>query len=230
MMARSARDLVSTIRKLAASPTELRQAIGSHSRPAYRELIRRAAQRRLTSLPDGAYVHLGAGTVRWPGWLNVDIRRSVRPDIALDLRGGFPAPPSRVQFVYSEHLFEHLELGDAQRVLADLAVTLRQGGVVRIAMPDLDEIVDRYLNGWRAQAWLDDPDWAHIDSAAHMLNVSVREWGHKYLYNYDELATRMAAAGFSDVQRCAWGESDVVELRGRETRPDSKLVVEARIT
>lgn len=229
-MTRSTGDLVSAARRLVASPTELRQATGSRTGPAYRRIIRRLAHHKLAALPEGAYVHLGAGAVRWPGWLNVDIRRSVAPDIALDLRAGFPAPLNRVQFVYSEHLFEHLGLADAQCVFADLAMTVRPNGIIRIAMPDLDEIVDRYRAGWRAQAWLADPDWAHIDSAAHMLNVSVREWGHKYLYSYEELATRLTASGFSDVQRCAWGESASDELRGRETRPDSKLVVEARIS
>lgn len=195
----------------------------------YRALARRQATRRLArSIPAGACVHLGCGTNRWEGWTHVDLSRAVHPDVVHDLRAGLPLPPGHIRLVYSEHVVEHLMLEDAIRLFADVAVALEPSGVMRIAMPDLDAVIDRYGRpDWRDQEWLQDPAYAHIDSPARMLNASLREWGHKYLYGYDELELRLRAVGFTTVRRTRWGESDLPEMRGRETRADSLLVVEA---
>jgi predicted SAM-dependent methyltransferase len=94
-------------------------------------------------------------------------------------------------------------------------------------MPDLASLVDRYENGWRDQEWLKDPVYASIDTAANMLNYALRSWGHLYVYDFDDLQTRLLEAGFSKIERVGWGESEHEELRGLERRPDSLLVVEA---
>ena len=49
---------------------------------------------------------------------------------------------------------------------------------------------------WRRQ-WLDDPVYAHIDTAAHMMNASFRMSGHEYLYDLEDLTLRLTTAGFS---------------------------------
>lgn len=209
------------------SPTRLRAAVEARVRGPYRRAIRSLSSRRLASLGPAAKVQLGAGDNHLDGWLNVDIRGSVRPDLLVDLRGGLPAPPGSIRFAYSEHLIEHLELDDARRLLADFHRSLEPGGVVRIAMPDLEELVGRYQGRWREQSWLHDPAYAHIDTPAHMLNVAMRAWGHKYVYDEGELVHRLREAGFTAIERCAPGESSHAELRGLETRDDSLLVVEA---
>lgn len=210
------------------SPTRFGAALQRRVGPWYRRGTRGLNRSRLRRLAGGLSVQLGSGSNPFEGWLNVDVSAATQPDLVLDLRGGFPAPASSVRRVYSEHVFEHLELPDAQQVLHDLRLALEPSGVVRIAMPDLDAIIERYQGDWRDQEWLADRSYAHIDSPAHMLNFGLRSWGHKYIYSYDELALRLRLAGFTEIQRVAWGESSDPELRGRETRPDSLLIVEAR--
>ncbi len=198
-----------------------------------RRLARAQASRRLRqSLGEHARVHLGCGTVRLGGWTNVDLDRAVRPDVLVDLRAGFPAQPGMVQFVFSEHVFEHLALESGRRVLADLYRALEPGGVVRIAMPDLHYIAVRYLEG----RYLSDDSECEghegatlleVDSAAQLFNVALRSWGHLYLYDLAELTLRLGQAGFSSVDPQTWGESTHPELSGLERRPESRLIVEA---
>lgn len=128
--------------------------------------------------------------------------------------------------IYSEHVLEHLELTDAERLMTDCCNALRPGGVMRIAMPDLAALVDRYHGDWRDQTWLRDGAY-EITSRAQMLNVALREWGHRYVYDFDDLASRLRAAGFTTVERVESGGSAQPQLRGLETRDDSLLVVEA---
>lgn len=188
---------------------------------------RRRASAKFASLPPGAKLHFGCGDNYLPGWVNVDIDRFARPDIVHDLTLGLPAPRGSVAFVYSEHVLEHLALADAARLLSDCRTALAGGGVIRVAMPDLRAVVDAYLGDWRTQPWLEGGDFPAIDTAAHMLNVSVRDWGHLYLYDADELRLRLEQAGFDDIEARRWQESPHEDLRGLETRPDSRLIMEA---
>jgi predicted SAM-dependent methyltransferase len=189
-----------------------------------REVARRQLSRRIAS---GAKAHLGCGSNYFQGWVNVDLERANRPDVKHDLRLGFPCTRGVIAVAYSEHVLEHIVLEDGIRLLSDLRVGMTPGGVIRIAMPDLRYVVDRYGNGWRDQDWIQQPHYSFIDSPARMLNYALRSWGHRYVYDFDELTLRLVNAGFRDVIAKPWGESDHPDLRGRETREDSKLIVEA---
>lgn len=199
---------------------------GSVMRSARRAGLRQQGAWRLArALPVDAMVHLGCGPIRLDGWVNVDIDRSVKPDIRLDLRLGFPAPPESISFLYSEHVLEHFTLNDGCQLLADCRRSLRSGGVFRAAMPDLRVVIDAYLGDWRQQSWLAEFD--DIDSPAHMLNFGLREWGHTYLYDLPEITFRLKQAGFRDVELRSMCQSPYPQLKGLERRPDSLLIVEA---
>jgi predicted SAM-dependent methyltransferase len=203
-----------------------------HSRAAAVAFRRRVGRARARThlrqaLSEHAKVHLGCGPVHLEGWLNVDINRAVRPDVRVNLRFGFPAPPSSVAFIFSEHVFEHFTLEDGLQLFADCRSALMPGAVMRIAMPDLRYVVDRYLGDWKQQAWLQEPAYQTIDSPARMLNFSLRSWEHLYLYDLAELTLRLNEAGFTAVEPQEPGQSPHPELRGLERRPDSLLVVEA---
>jgi predicted SAM-dependent methyltransferase len=196
-----------------------------------RRLVRRQSRDRLRrSLPVHAKVQLGCGKRHIEGWVNVDRSRNVRPDLRIDLRGGFPAPAESVVCIFSEHLFEHLSLEDGRRVFGDCHTALEPGGVIRVAMPDLRYIAERYLDGRYQESIAEvenDAAFNAIDSPARLLNVALRAWGHVYVYDADELCLRLRQAGFSKVERQETGVSSHPALVGRERRPESRLVVEA---
>lgn len=77
------------------------------------------------------------------------------------------------------------------------------------------------------QDWIDWPEYTYIDTPVRMINVAMREWGRRYLYDHEELAQRLVETGFAQVERVTLGESGHVDLRALETRADSRLVVEA---
>lgn len=201
---------------------------GREIRHAIHRARRESARRRLSALPHGARLHLGCGTNRFPGWIELDIERKAHPDVIHDLRLGLPVVAGSISLIYSEHVFEHLDLPDAERLMADCRRGLRPDGVMRIAMPDLSALVDRYRGDWQGQAWLQTGDYA-VASAAQMLNVALREWGHRYVYDFDDLAARLRTAEFTSVERVEWGRSSRPEMMRLETREDSLLVVEATV-
>ena len=199
------------------------------ARAVQRELGRARAKAHLAhaALPENAKIHLGCGPIHLDGWVNVDISRAANPDVRLDLRFGFPAPPSSVSFIFSEHVFEHFTLEASLQLFADCQLAVVPGGVMRIAMPDLRCLVDHYLGDWKDQAWLSDPNYQMIDSPARMLNFALRSWEHLYVYDLSDLTLRLNGAGFGTVESQGFGQSEHPELRSLERRPDSLLIVEA---
>lgn len=168
---------------------------------------------------------LGSGDAPLAGWVNIDLRPPA--DVLLDLRYGIPLPDQSVRFIYSEHFIEHLDLEDGLRALRECRRVLLPDGVMRIACPDLEDLARDYQADWRRHAWVQKPDYAWVDSGARMLNVAMRHWDHRYMYDMPELVLRLREAGFAKIVRRAIGESDHERLRGVETRPESALIVEA---
>ena len=189
-----------------------------------RYLFRRAA-RKFRAQPQPLRLCLGSGGAPLPGWTKVDLY--VPADIRLDLRAGFPLPDASVELIYSEHLFEHFPLETAMDLFRECRRVLLPSGVMRVAMPDLEDVVRDYPRRWRDAAWVNWPEYEWIDSGVRMVNTAVREWGHMYLYDYPELELRLKSAGFAEVERCQLGVSGTPALQGLETRADSFLVVEA---
>jgi O-antigen biosynthesis protein len=222
---RTAGELATTIAKRGTAAVA---AIASTGISAARGLIMgSAARRQFRELPRPVRLCLGSGHAPIPGWVNVDFEPPA--DILVDLRYGLPIETGTVDAIYSEHLVEHLALDAAQRMFAEWRRVLAPSGVVRIATPDLERLITDYRGDWRTRHdWINWPEYAHIDTPVRMINVAMRDWGHQYLYDFEELALRLREAGFGDVRRLPLGESDDPALRDLETRADSSLVVEAR--
>jgi predicted SAM-dependent methyltransferase len=171
-------------------------------------------------------LHLGCGDVYFDGWVNID-RESEKADVKLDLRSTLPYDNDSVDFIYSEHVIEHLTVQEGIRVLSECHRVLKSGGVVRIATPDLNYVIFRYLFFWKRQDWIKTYGYDWIRTRAEMLNIGMREWGHQYLYNGEELDRRLREVGFLKISRAKLNRSKFNELQQRETRRDSKLIMEA---
>jgi SAM-dependent methyltransferase len=70
----------------------------------------------------------------------------------IDLRARLPFADGSADAVYHSHVLEHLERGQAAAFLAECRRVLKPGGVLRIAVPDLEGICRRYLRELDAAA------------------------------------------------------------------------------
>lgn len=171
-------------------------------------------------------LNIGCGEVHMDGWLNID-SESEKADLMHDLRKPLPYNDNFVDFIYSEHFIEHLTPEEGESVFKETYRVLKNNGVMRIATPDLDYIVFRYLSGWKKQAWIEEYGYSYIQTKAEMINIMFNHWGHKWLYNFEELRRRLKSASFTNIKRVKLGTSDYGVLQNLETREDSKLIVEA---
>lgn len=174
-------------------------------------------------------VHVGCGTVRFDNWINIDAeQREGAADLLWNVLDGLPLPSDSAVYIYNEHLLEHLSVEQGVAFLKECRRTLRPGGVLRIAVPPLEESVRQYYeNDWRDQPWLAKYGYSWIQTRAEMINVAFRYWGHQWLYDREELHRRLSESGFRSIADAAIGQSVHEELRGRETRAESTLICEA---
>jgi predicted SAM-dependent methyltransferase len=100
--------------------------------------------------PQGQY-RLRTGTVF--RWANLDLDPGSRADIVWNVTDGLPFPDGSCAFIYSEHFLEHLPIQDGVRFLKECHRSLQKGGVLRVAMPSLQEVVRQYYeNDWAKEA------------------------------------------------------------------------------
>ena len=156
-------------------------------------------------------LHLGCGPLALPGWVNIDNRRYPGVDKVLDLRKGLPFKD--VSFVFAEHFIEHLAYDDALKLMREARRVLRDDGVLRLSTPNLDWV-------WVTHYRLDAPEDQQV-AACFYLNRAFHGWGHQFLYNERTLTATLRDAGFANVKRVAYGESEHPELRGLERHEKS---------
>lgn len=173
-------------------------------------------------------VNVGCGNEPFQGWINLDISPETRADILWDVTDGLPFPDNSCEFIHSEHFLEHIQVQVGVRFLAECRRSLQLGGVVRIGMPSVQEAARQYHeNTWAQQAWLQKYGYSWIKTRAEFINIAFRDWGHQWLYDFEELDRRLREAGFSRIERVELGESRYPELRNRETRAETTLICEA---
>jgi SAM-dependent methyltransferase len=90
-------------------------------------------------------VNLGCGGHYHPLWINLDFIGDGVKVLPWDLREGFPFPDGSCHAIYSSHVLEHLDRKTVHLFLSECQRVLKIGGVLRLALPDLEAIVRSYL-------------------------------------------------------------------------------------
>lgn len=185
-------------------------------------------------------LNLGCGGFPLEGWTNIDGGDGVLyrpPDdervIALDaLRALEELPPGLVTCISSEHFFEHFTRQQGFCILEESFRVLRPGGVVRIHMPDLAQIIRLYLNQVPEADWdsiqmphravhlslTTDPYGrllpAETYTPAIMVNNGFHMDGHRFVYDFETAKQCLQLAGFVDIERATFGQSRHTFLQG----------------
>jgi methyltransferase family protein len=91
-------------------------------------------------------ISLGAGDHTRTGWLNTDNEPLKREIVFVDVTKRFPFPEQSVDYFHTEHMIEHLPLSSAQFVINECYRTLKPGGKIRIATPDIMKLARLMLD------------------------------------------------------------------------------------
>lgn len=119
--------------------------------------------------------------------------------------------------IYSSHVLEHLPLKGSIFCLSEGFRCLKTGGILRIAVPDLDAAIRNYQTTSSLQ-------WA-IDFFE--ANERHEKNQHHFMFSFNSLRSLLNSAGFTEVTLHKFCEGDCPDLDKLDNRPES-LFVEAR--
>ena len=198
-------------------------------------------------------LNLGCGDVAPSGWVNVDYAVGARlrkiPVIGAlsgrilncdwdksvvlhDLRRRFPWRDGSVDYIYSSHSLEHLTREGGVHFMREAFRVLRDGGIVRVVVPDLALEVNKYVAG--------EQDARDFFVSLHTVDASDRPvtkriysllsgQGHRCMYDEASLTALMRESGFACAARAPF-DSDIPSIAEVERAPqtDKALIVEGR--
>ncbi len=91
------------------------------------------------------YLNVGCGKRFHNDWLNIDVLPADPGVIHCDVTKGLPFEDDSLQVVYHSHVLEHIPKSMVKAFLNECYRVLKPGGIIRIAVPDLEGIVRNYL-------------------------------------------------------------------------------------
>jgi len=89
-------------------------------------------------------LNLGCGKRYHRSWINVDFNGDGKNVISHNLLSGIPFKENEIDVIYHSHVLEHFSQHDAFIFLTECFRVLKPGGIIRIAVPDLEQIVNEY--------------------------------------------------------------------------------------
>ncbi len=204
------------------------------------------AVRLLRRGPAGEYrartdllVNVGAGDVGKEGWINLDGYRAKGITFRWDARKSLPFRDKSVRGLFAEHFFEHIDYRqEAPRFLAEAHRVLKDGGILRIIVPDAEKYLKAYANGdWQTLSSIRplDPQRKdfHFDfkynTRMELINVIFRqESEHKFAYDFETLELLLNRNGFQQVVKQTFGKClDPAVCIDLEVRASESLYVDA---
>lgn len=90
------------------------------------------------------YLNVGCGSKFHKDWYNVDMTSSSPDVIATNLLNGIPFPDNSFDAVYHSQVLEHFPKEKAPAFIQECFRVLKPGGIIRVVVPDLENIVDEY--------------------------------------------------------------------------------------
>lgn len=131
-------------------------------------------------------LHLGNGGIMLPLWENHD------KDV--DLRCPLPYEKDSIDFVFLEHVFEHLKTREAWLFVVECHRVLKKGGVIRLTIPSIVKIkkliTPEYSESAKNKSWGD-------GSLNSVIKNQIFMWDHQSLWTPDLVITVLSVNGFT---------------------------------
>jgi hypothetical protein len=179
-------------------------------------------------------IQFGCGLCAPPSWRNFDagpafwleknlpflksfLRSRGYPDYPPNIEygnviAGLPIAPGSAEAVYCSHVLEHLTLDQFRATLRNVYTYLAPGGVFRMVLPDLAWLVRQYAESadpYAASRFMRE-SYLGVESAdagAHkLLRAFFGRSAHLWMWDEKNLSAELAAAGFVDIRRAAFGD------------------------
>lgn len=175
-------------------------------------------------------LQIGSGSSSQQNWLCTDLAPEFGKNIYLDVTKRFPFNDNTFDYVFAEHLIEHVIYVQGVFMLNECHRILKPGGIFRCATPDLKALF-RLLNENQGDTekkyvqWISERFFPEVKLSHEIfvINHAFKAWGHQFLYDSLLLEATMKETGFINITRQKYGESrdrnlTCLEMHGKNMR------------
>lgn len=178
-------------------------------------------------------LHIGCQDNILDGWINSDLEvcswiedKYKDKILCFNAEEHFPFDDNELDFIYSEHVIEHLSYEGFKNYISESYRCLKPGGVIRTACPYLDFNIELWQNPHKYKKFIKQhcemfhnelfDDWGDDVPAMFILNDDLRMWGHQIMYDKSTLI-KMFSKFFNNIKQCNYQESEYDMLRCLES-------------
>lgn len=167
-------------------------------------------------------LHIGCGENLLSGWLNSDLD-ALGTILSIDATKPFPIENNEFDYVFSEHMIEHIPYAEGLLMLTECFRILKNEGIIRISTPNLPFLIDLYQKD-KSNQQIEYIKWSTDDFIPEVgcymdtfvINNFMRDWGHHFIYDEKTLRLSLEKAGFVNITRCDLNQSEYAVFKNME--------------
>ncbi len=148
-------------------------------------------------------LHLGCGTNKKDGWVNIDSVADCNPDQVLDLTKPLPYDDLSVDEILAEDLLEHFDKYFRFIVFSHWMKVLKVGGVVTLQVPNFKKMLFRYFK-FKFDSFVDCLFGENLwNSEIYLGHFGNHKWGYsteslkKFVSNFGIVPTKIYESGLN---------------------------------
>jgi predicted SAM-dependent methyltransferase len=162
-------------------------------------------------------LHIGCGKINSPEFINVDAQPYAHVHIVTSDISHLPNfADGTVDLVYMCHILEHVKASELKKVLLEMKRVLKEGGVLRLSVPDFDRLVEVYNASGKDTKAISQQLMGGQD---HQYNI------HYSIFNRQGLSELLGEVGFREV--VPWGP-DNCQHHNFKDRASRKITVQGK--
>lgn len=162
-------------------------------------------------------LHLGGGKRYIPGFTHIDLDDFPHIDYKQDISKLDMFEDNTVDYIYCCHALEYLDREQAKEALKEWHRVLKEGGILRVAVPNFETIIRVY------QKYKDiehrgilGPIYGQMTINVHPYcynpRIDERTIFHKTMYDFKSLKKLLEKVGFKNIHQYDWRETEHADV------------------
>lgn len=116
-----------------------------------------------------------------------------------------PQQDNSSDLVYASHIIEYFDSEEVKDVLNEWIRVLKPGGILRLAMPDFESMVNLYSSGKIELQQIIGPLYGKM-------NLNESKIYHRMVYDFKSIEKLLNSLGMKNVRRYKWQETEHAEF------------------